>query len=60
MEIGELTVMLRAWVAVLAFVSVTLAVKLLVPVAVGVPVIVPVLAFSDSPVGRLPALIDQL
>jgi hypothetical protein len=55
-----LIVMFNALVALLELASVTFAVKLLVPVAVGVPVIAPVLALSDSPVGRLPALMDQV
>ena len=33
---------------------------MLVPVPVGVPEIAPVLAVSDSPVGRVPTEMDQL
>src|SRR5437870_4619973 len=55
---NPLTTMLRACVAV----SATLAactVKLEVPPVVGVPVIAPVPAFSDTPVGSAPVVIDQ-
>ena len=57
------TVILRLAVAVCAvgvLESVTLAVKLDVPAAVGLPEICPVLAFSGSPLGRLPALMLQV
>jgi hypothetical protein len=40
--------------------SATVAVKLKVPGAVGVPETMPVVAPRVSPVGRLPAVIDQL
>jgi hypothetical protein len=51
--------MLSGWDALRLLASVTCTVKLLVPATVGVPVIAPVLAFSDSPAGKLPELIDQ-
>ena len=40
--------------------SVTVAVKLKVPAAPGVPVMAPVPAFSVSPVGSEPAVIEYL
>jgi hypothetical protein len=42
--------------------SVTVTVKLTVPVKVplGLPEITPVLAFKDSPAGKLPAVIDHV
>jgi len=40
--------------------SVTFTVKLNIPAAVGVPVIAPLVAFIANPVGRPPAVIDQL
>jgi hypothetical protein len=52
--------MLSGCVAVMLFASVTCTVKLLVFSTVGVPTIAPVLAFSDSPVGKLPEFNDQL
>ena len=60
---GALIEMLRFALAVLAGLSesVTVAVKLMVPTCgpVGVPVIAPVAAFSVSPAGKLPAVIDH-
>jgi hypothetical protein len=53
------TTMLNGCVAVMLFASVTCTVKSLVLSTVGAPVIAPVLAFSDSPAGKLPELIDQ-
>ena len=54
-------VMLSDWVADdgLAAESLTCTVKLDVPDAVGAPEISPVLASSESPVGRLPAVMDH-
>ena len=59
---GELTVIVRAFVAVCAGVpeSVAFTVKLAVPAAVGVPVIAPVLALSVSPAGSAPEAMDQV
>jgi hypothetical protein len=56
---ADATVMLKAFVADIAFESVTRTVKLLVPVAVGVPEITPVLAASVNPEGRTPEASDQ-
>ena len=54
------TTMLSGCVAVMLLASVTCTVKSLVLSTVGMPVIAPVLAFRDSPPGRLPELIDQI
>jgi len=40
--------------------SLTVAVMLKVPLVAGVPVIIPVAAVRVRPLGRLPAVIDQL
>lgn len=58
-EGAALTTMESAFVALAVSVSVALTVKLEVPDAVGVPVIDPP-EVRDSPVGRLPALRDQV
>ena len=57
---GGLTAMLNCLVAVLSPLSVARIVKLKVPVAEVVPEIVPVALFRVNPVGRLPAVIDQV
>jgi hypothetical protein len=52
--------MLSGCVAIMLLASVTCTVKLLVSSTAGIPVIAPVLALSDSPVGKLPEFNDQL
>ena len=57
--VWALTVMLNTWLAVCVSASVTWTVKPFVPLVTGVPEIVPVVGSSESPVGRLPEVIDQ-
>jgi len=47
-------------VAVAELLSRTCTVNVLAPVALGVPVIAPVLAVSDKPAGRAPAMTDHV
>lgn len=58
---GLVMVMLSDWVADagVGAESVTCTVKFDVPDAVGAPEISPVLVLSESPAGRLPAVIDH-
>jgi hypothetical protein len=57
---GATTVILSEVDPVSELASVTCTVKGLVPVPLGVPEIMPVLEASVSPVGRVPAVTDQL
>ena len=54
------TVMLKAFVALCAFKSLTCAVKLLVPAPVGVPEITPLLGARVNPAGKVPETIDHV
>jgi hypothetical protein len=47
-------------VVVALVLSVTLTLNADVPLAVGVPEMVPVVALSDSPAGKVPAVINQV
>src|SRR4029077_13618409 len=55
-----LIVMLRGFAAVRELASLTCTVKLLVPATVEVPEITPVPEASASPLGRVPAEMDQV
>ena len=54
--VAAFTVILRAFEAVAATLSLTRTVKLLVPVPVGVPEMTPVPAVSVRPVGSVPTV----